>query len=195
MPDIIYLTAATPDVIATGEEQIVGHVDAGAGKHDEPTALGLQPYQWVAVSMALLLIILIVWAKAHKAIGGGLDARIAAIRQQLDEAKSLRAEAEALREEYAAKIAGAEKNAEAMLDNARAEADAIVAKAEADTTATIARRERMAEDRIASAERTAIAEVRAQAVDAATRASRTLIAEKHDAAADNRLIDEEIAAI
>jgi len=43
------------------------------------------------------------------------DGKIAAIKQQLDEAKALRAEAEQLRAEYAAKIAGAEKDAEAML--------------------------------------------------------------------------------
>ena len=58
---------------------------------------------------------------------GGLDAKIAEIRQQLDEAKALRSAAEALRKEYADKIAGAEKDAAAMIEHARTEAEAAKA--------------------------------------------------------------------
>lgn len=131
----ILAAAGTPDVLATDAADVNAVVDHGAGKHVEPSAFGLEPYQWVAVSMVIFILIALFVAKAHKAVTGGLDNQIAAIRQQLDEAKSLRAEAEALREEYAAKVAGAEKDAEAMLANAQTEADAIVAKAEADTKA------------------------------------------------------------
>ena len=184
-----------PEVLATSEAEIVGHEGADAPHHVEPTAFGLQPFQWVSVMMLILLLIAFIGAKVHKTIAGGLDGKIAAIREQLDEAKKLRAEAEALREEYARKIAGAEKDAEAMLENARREADGIVAKAEADTQATIARREAMAKDKIAAAERQAVDEVRARAANAATAASRDLIAEKHDAEADRRLADELIAGL
>ncbi len=131
----------------------------------------------------------------HKTIGAGLDGRIAVIRENLDEAKKLRAEAEALRAEYTAKIAGAEKDAEAMLETARGEADAIVEKAEADAVAMVARRKQMAEDKIASAERSAIAEVRETAAVVATGAASLLIAKKHDAAADKKLADELIGSI
>ena len=170
-------------------------VDGGAPAHIEPELLGLAPYQWVALAMLALLIFAFAKAKVHKTIAGGLDGRIAAIKANLDEAKQLRGEAEALREEYAAKIAGAEKDAEAMLVNARSEADAIVAKAESDTTAMIARREQMAQDKIASAERQAITELRARAANASTAAAATLIAEKHDAAADRALADEVIGQL
>jgi F-type H+-transporting ATPase subunit b len=184
-----------PQVLATSEDEVTGHVGADAGKHIEPVALGLAPYQWVAVSMALLLAIAFIYGKVHKKIAGGLDARIADIREQLDEAKKLRAEAEELREEYAAKIAGAEKDAEAMLDNARREAEGIVSRAEADSAATISRREAMAQDKIAAAERAAVDEVRARAANAATAASRNLIAEKHGADEDRKLADDIIAGI
>jgi F-type H+-transporting ATPase subunit b len=167
-----------------------------AGEHGvEPTLLGLQPFQWVSISMAVLLLIAFGLAKVHKTIAGGLDGKIAAIRQNLDEAKALRAEAEALRAEYAAKIASAEKDAEAMLSNARTEADGIVAKAEADATAAIARREKMASDKIAAAERAAIDDLRAQAAKASSAAAAALIADRHDAAADAALADKVIAAI
>ena len=167
---------------------------AEKGGHSGPAAFGIQDYQWVSIAM-LVLIAVIVWKKVPGMITGGLDKKIAEIRQQLDEAKALRAEAEALRDEYAAKIAGAEKDAEAMVEGAQREADVILAKAKADGEAMVARRKRMAEDKIAAAEREAIADVRARAVTAAAAASRTLIAERHDADADKALADEVISSL
>ncbi|GAA4040012.1 F0F1 ATP synthase subunit B family protein [Parerythrobacter jejuensis] len=159
-----------------------------------PSLWGLEPYQIVSISMVVLIAIF-VWKKVPGMITGGLDAKIASIREQLDEAKKLRAEAEALRDEYSTKIANAEKDAEAMIENARHEAEALVEKAEADSKALIERRKRMAEDKIAAAERDAIDEVRATAARAAATASRKLIAEKHDASADISLTDKVIAGI
>lgn len=163
--------------------------------HSEPMLWGLQPYQWVSVSMLVLLLIAIFVAKVHKTIGGGLDGRIAAIREELDEAKRLRAEAEKLRDEYTAKIANAESDAEAMLDNAKAEAEAILTRAEADSKDLVERRKRMAQEKISAAERDAVAEVRASAAAAAAAASRKLIGEKLDAEADRKLADDMIAGI
>src|ERR1700741_1320773 len=116
-----------------------------AGEHAEPLALGL-----VAAAMTVLILVAL-FLGVPKMLTSGLDAGIAEIKKQLDEAKALRAEAEALRKEYADKIANAEKDAAAMLEHAKPEAEAIVAKAEADTTAVIARHEKMAEDKIAAA--------------------------------------------
>ncbi|GGD49111.1 F0F1 ATP synthase subunit B family protein [Aurantiacibacter arachoides] len=189
-------TESMPEVFATSEAQIeVADAHGGAGQHAAPELLGLAPYQWVSIAMLVLLLIAFLGAKVHRTIAGGLDAKIKAIRDNLDEARQLRAEAEALRQEYANKIAGAEKDAEAMIDNARREAEGIVTKAEADTAAMVARRERMAEDRIGAAERTAVAELRARAADASTRAAARLIASKHDAAADRVLADEVIGQL
>jgi F-type H+-transporting ATPase subunit b len=165
-----------------------------AAGYTAPSAFGLQDYQWVSLSMAVLIGI-ILWKKVPGAVAGGLDKKIAEIKQQLDEAKELRVEAEKLRDEYAAKIAGAEKDAEAMMEGAQREADAIVAKAEADSEAMVARRQRMAEDKIAAAERDAVADVRAKAANAAAAASRKIIAEKHDREADQKLADEIISSI
>lgn len=167
---------------------------SGADGHAEPAVLGLDSYQWVALAMTVLIAVF-VWKKVPGLITGGLDSKIAEIRTQLEEAKSLRAEAEALRAEYAAKIASAEKDAEAMLTGAREEAGAILARAEADGQAMVARRQRMAEDKIAAAERAAIAEVKARAVTAAAAAARKLIADRHDSAADKKLADEVIASL
>jgi F-type H+-transporting ATPase subunit b len=175
------------EIVAEGHGETVAHA--------QPELLGLVPFQWVSLSMVVLLLIAFFGAKVHKTIAGGLDSRIAAIKTALDEAKALRAEAEALRAEYAAKIAGAEADAEAMLVGARREAGAIVSKAEADTIAMIARREQMARDKIGAAERQAVAELRATAANAAAAAATGLIVERHDAAADSVLADKAIAAL
>jgi len=189
-------TTPLPQVFETESAETYAAEAHGAEIHHvEPELLGLVPFQWVALAMLVLILIAIFGAKVHKTIAGGLDARIAAIREQLEEARKLRAEAEALRGEYAAKIAGAEKDAEAMLVNARHEADALVAKAETDTAALIARRERMAQDKIAAAERAALDELRVRAAEASTRAAASLIRERHDETADRRLADRMIAEL
>ncbi len=163
-------------------------------QHAEPMALGLAPGGWVGLAM-LFFILILVWKGVHRLILGGLDGKIAAIRENLDEAKKLRDEAEALRAEYATKIANAEKDAVAMLAGAKSEADAIVKKATADAKAMIARREKMAADKIAAAERQAVDDLRAKAVDASAAAAKALIADKHDAAADSALADKVISNI
>ncbi len=183
-----------PEAFATDTADAAVSMADDTVKHIEPELFGMAPYQVVAVAM-LLLILIMVWKKVPALVTGGLDGKIAAIREQLDEAKALRAEAEALRAEYAAKIAGAEQDAAAMMDNARREADTLLAKAEADSAAMVERRKAMAESKIAGAEREAIAEVRARAAEAAAQASRTVIADKYDAAADRSVADEVIAAI
>ena len=165
-----------------------------AGEHAEPVALGLAPAAWVALSMAVLIAIA-VYLKVPGMLTKGLDAGIAEIRKHLDEAKALRAEAEALRKEYADKIANAEKDVVAMIEHARHEAEAIIAKAEADTADVITRREKMAEDKIAAAELSAVSELRAKAANAAATAARGLIAKNHDAKADKALVDQAISDI
>lgn len=176
-------------------EDLVLEGHGGTVAHVEPELLGLVPFQWVSISMLVLIAIAIFGMKVHKTIAGGLDTKIAGIRQQLDEAKSLRAEAEALRQEYADKISGAEQDAAAMIESAKTEAASIVEKAETDTAALIARREQMAKDKIGAAERQAIDDLRATAANASTAAAASLIALEHDAAADSKLADEAIAGL
>ena len=71
-----------PEVFATSEAQVQVE-DHGQSVHVEPEAFGLQPFQWVAVAMLILLLFAFVGAKVHRAIFGGLDNRIASIRSQL----------------------------------------------------------------------------------------------------------------
>ena len=160
----------------------------------EPTFLGLNPGGWVAVAMLAVFAILI-WKKVPAAIGRALDSKIALIRDQLAEAESLRKEAEALKAEYEAKAKSADKDREALLERAKHEADEIVAKAKNDAEALIERRTRMAEDKIAAEERAAVEQLRTAAADAAAKAAAKLIAERHDAGTDAKLVDQAIEEI
>jgi len=171
-----------------------GTTTPGGPPHAEPKALGLDATMWVAAAMAILILVAI-FKGVPRLIGGMLDKQIAAIRSRLDEARALRAEAEALRDEYARKIADIEAQAAQMVAHADEEARALIAKARLDADDLIKRRARMAEDKIAAAERAAIDEVRARTADAAARAAATIIAQKHDAGADKALVDRTIAGL
>lgn len=159
-----------------------------------PTALGFAADGWVALAMLAVFAVMI-WKKVPSAIGRALDRKIAGIRQQLDEAAQLRAEAEALRAEYETKSSQADAEAATMLERARAEAAGILAQAETDAAALVERRTRMAEDKIAAAERAAIDQVRARAATAAAAAAEALIRDRLDAAGDKAMVDATIAGL
>ena len=74
MADLMSILGGGAADIADGSEP-AAHID--------PTALGLAPYNWVGVAMAVLLAIFI-WKKVPGMIAGGLDGKIAEIRGQLD---------------------------------------------------------------------------------------------------------------
>jgi F-type H+-transporting ATPase subunit b len=170
------------------------HGSVTGANHPDPTAFGLDGTGWVSAAMLLFLIVLVVKG-VPAVIGRLLDGQIAAIRTRLDEARTLRAEAEALRDEYASKIAGIEAQAAEMVAHAEAEAQGLLAKAEADAADLTQRRAKMATDKIAAAERTAIAEVRATAADAAAKAATALIADRLSGDADRALVDRTIAGL
>ena len=164
------------------------------GEAAEPTAFWLNPGQWVALAMLTVFAVMI-WKKVPAAIGKALDGKIAEIRDQLDEAKTLRAEAEALKAEYEAKSKAADGEAKSMIDRAKTESKAILAKAKKDAETLVERRTQMAEAKIGAEERAAIDEVRAVAAKAATAAATRLIADRSDAKSDKALVDEAIAGL
>jgi F-type H+-transporting ATPase subunit b len=172
------------------------HTEVPAEGHHaaEPTAFGLDAPGWVALAMIAVFAVMI-WKRVPAIVGKLLDGKIEAIRTQLANAEQLRKEAEAIKAEYEAKSAAAGAEAKAMIEHAREEAKAIVDKAKVDTAALIERRGKIAEDKIAAAERGAIAEVRAKAAAAAAKAAATIIAETHGAAADKPIVDKTIAGL
>jgi len=177
------------------ENVSAGHAAAGTEEHHvDPTALGMTATAWVSLAM-IVVILLLLWKKVPSIIGATLDKKIAAIRANLDEAAALRADAEKIRADYEAKAKAAAAEADALLVHAREEAETIVSQARVAAAALIERRGKMAEDKIAAAERSAVAQVRAKAASAAAAAASKLIAEQHDSASDKPLIDNAISAL
>lgn len=172
----------------------LGEEEHGHGGGADVSWLGLDATGWVSVAM-LILIGIIIWKKVPQAIARSLDDRIARVRTDLDEARRLRAEAEALLADYRQKQADAARDADAILANARSEAETLVADAGRQAEALIARRTRMAEDKIAAAERAAADELRARTALLATEAARRIIAESADAATQARLAEQAIAEL
>ena len=165
-----------------------------AEEHVEATAFGIAPGGYVALAMLVVFGIML-YAKVPALVAKMLDAKIAGIREQLDDAARLRSDAAALKAEYEAKAREADAEIVALKAGAERQAAEIVAKAKTDAAALIERHQAMSEAKIAGAERAAIAEIRELAANAASAAAQTLIVGSHDAKADKVLVDGAIAGI
>jgi len=172
------------------------HTEAagGAEHHVEATAFGIAPSGFVALAMLTVFAIML-WKRVPALIAKALDAKIAGIREQLETASKLRAEAEALKAEYEAKAKAADEEIATLKAAAEKQAADVVAKAKKDASDLIARHKALSEAKIGAAERAAVDELRAKAAGAAAAAAGKLIAEQHDAAADRKLADQIIAEI
>lgn len=139
---------------------------------------------WVGTAFFIFMGIL-AFAGVHKKILAGLDARGTKIATQLAEADRLRNEAAALLKTYEDKRKAAEKDAEAIVAAAKAEAERLEVEAKAKLEDFVKRRTAQAEMKIAQAEAQATADVRAAAVEIATKAAGSILAaSKPEAAFD-----------
>jgi F-type H+-transporting ATPase subunit b len=143
----------------------------------------------VVTLTTVLFIALLVYLGVPKKIAGLLDARADKIKADLEEARRLREEAQTLLASYEKKQKEVVGLAEQIVANAKSEAENAAVQAKEDLKASIARRLKGAEDQIASAEASAVKEVRDRAIAVATQAASAVIADKMSAASGNDLID------
>ena len=132
---------------------------------------------WALVALVLFIGIL-VYVKVPGMITKALDDRAEKIRNELEEARKLREEAQALLADYQKKRTEAEMEAANIVDAAKREADTITAEAREKTAEYVARRTAIAESKIAQAEAEALDEVRGSAVDLALAAATRILGEK-----------------
>ncbi|MEP1931721.1 MAG: ATP F0F1 synthase subunit B [Roseibium sp.] len=132
---------------------------------------------WAFIGLVLFFAV-IIRAKVPGKITGALDDRAEDIRKELDEARKLREEAQALLSEYQRKRHEAEGEAEAIIAEANSEAERLTVETNQALEEMIARRSKAAEDKISQAETQAIAEVRAKAADIAVAAAETILTAK-----------------
>ena len=135
---------------------------------------------WALIGLIIFLAIL-AYLKVPAMMGRSLDERAANIAKELDEARTLREEAQALLAEYHRKRKEAEKEAGEIVASAQREAAALLTEAKEKSEEYIVRRNKLAEQKITQAETDAVNQVRASAVEIAVAAAGTLIANKMDA--------------
>ena len=135
-----------------------------------------EPETWVAIAFIILMGVF-GYLGVHRTVLKALDNRSARIKGELDDARRLKEEAAKVLEEYKARRASAEREAEDIITTARTEAERIATEAKAKMEDFVARRTRTAENKIALAEAQALADVRAAAADAAVAAAANIMSQ------------------
>ena len=149
---------------------------------------------WVFMGL-LAFLGLIVYLKVPSKVAATLDKRADDVRTNIEEARKLREEAQALLADYQRKRQEAEEEAKDIIDLAKREAAALGEEAKARMVEYVERRTKAVEQRIALAESQAVADVRASAVAVASRAAAQIIAAKAEGEVGDKLIDASIAGL
>ncbi|HTK12247.1 MAG TPA: ATP F0F1 synthase subunit B [Xanthobacteraceae bacterium] len=149
---------------------------------------------FVAVAFVVFLGVL-GYVGAHRMVLSSLDDRSKRISDELDEARRLKEEAQALVQEYRRKHKDAEQEAKAILASAEADAQRIAAEAKARMEEFVVRRTKMAEAKIAQAESQALSDVRAAAADAAVGAAERILTHSVKGKVADALLDSGIRDI
>lgn len=138
---------------------------------------------------------LFVYLRLPQKVVGLLDARAEDIRNELEQAKKLREDAENLLAEYEAKRSAAEKQAEQIVADARANAEAIAADARDKMQEQLERRTAQAKEKIARAEANMVKEVRQAVTAVAISAAETVLRDTLSEQQQQALIAKNIAEI
>ena len=149
---------------------------------------------WAFMALVAFLAI-VIYLKVPQKIAAALDGRSRKIQAQLDDARRLRQEAEALVAEYRRRHGEAQAEADAIVTQAQREAEALTVEARARIEDYVTRRTKAVEARIAQAESQAVAEVRSRAVDVATAAAARILAEKAQGATGDELVARSIGTV
>lgn len=150
---------------------------------------------WWAFIGLVLFLVLLGYLGVFGKIGAMLDNRAARISRELEEARRLREEAQALLAEYQKKRLAAEKEAAEIVESAKAEAARLATEAEEALKDMIERRTRATETKIAQAEQQALAEVKALAADVAVKAARQILEAKVTGPVSADLVSRGIADV
>jgi F-type H+-transporting ATPase subunit b len=132
----------------------------------------------IVLLIALIILVVVLWRPAKRALIGALDARGEAIRRELDDARRLHEEAKGLLAKYQRQLQEGEALAAEILEHAEAERSRLEARLRQDFEQTVQRRTQQAMDRIAQEETRALQDVRARAADLTVRTTRRLLAEQ-----------------
>ncbi|SMO86670.1 F0F1 ATP synthase subunit B [Ruegeria faecimaris] len=174
---ILTFAAASPALAASGPFFSLGNTD------------------FVVLLGFIVFIAVLFYFKVPGMIGGALDKRAEGIKSELDEARALHEEARSLLASYERKQREVQGQADAIVAAAKEDAVLAAEQAKVDLEKSIARRLATAQDQIASAEASAVKEVRDQAITVAISAANAVLAKQMTATQANKLIDASIADV
>lgn len=174
---ILTVGAASPALAASGPFFSLGNTD------------------FVVLLGFIVFIAVLFYFKVPGMIGGALDNRAEGIKAELDEARALHEEARSLLASYERKQREVQAQADAIVEAAKQDAALAADQAKVDLEKSIERRLAAAQDQIASAEASAVKDVRDQAVSVAIAAASSVLAKQMTAAQANKLIEASIADV
>lgn len=151
---------------------------------------------WFVFALALVIFLGVLgYFRVHGMIATALDSRADRIRQELDEARRLREEAQATFAQFERKQREVDTQVQEIVDRAKRDSEQAAEKAKTDLEASIERRLKQAEEQIEMAENKAVRDVRNRAVEVAIAVAGEVIAEKMPDDKAGALVDDAIKQV
>ncbi len=148
---------------------------------------------WVAAAFVAFVCVLIKFA--YSRITKALDSRADGIKDEIEQTKRLREEAQQLLANYQRKHRDAVKEAEEIIEQAKSDAERMAAQAAIDLETEVKRRTNLARAKIARAEAQVIQDVRNTSIDIAVRAAGQLVQERLGEDQAGKIVDDAIAEL
>lgn len=171
---VLFALLASPAMAASGPFFSLGNTD------------------FVVLVAFLIFVGILLYAGVPGKLAGLLDKRAATIKAELEEARALREEAKTILASYERKQKEVQEQADRIVASAKDEAHAAAVAAKADLARAIARKLKGAEEQIASAEASALRQVRERAVAVAVAAAGEVLAKQMTAEGAAASIDTAI---
>lgn len=157
--------------------------------------ISLNNTDFVVLVAFLIFVGVLIYMGVPAKITGMLDARAVQIKADLEEARALREEAKTILASYERKQREVQEQSDRIVAGAREEAIAAAKQAKADLKTAIARRLAAAQDQIASAEASALRQVRERAVSVAVQIAGDVLAKQMTAETAASSIDDAIGQV
>ena len=148
---------------------------------------------WTLISFALLFVLLR-WLVLPR-LTAAINERTRAISEEIEQAKKLREEAEALKSDYRRKLDAADKDAKQLFDKADAAVLARHRQVMNEWRAEMKRRETEFRDETEIAKQQALRDIRRHAAELVSETAERLIHERTDSDSACKLIDEAVDEI
>lgn len=149
----------------------------------------------IAQILNFLVLVFVLAKFAYKPLLNIMEERKNKIASDLEAADKAKADAEAVKSEYAAKLADARQEAQAIIDNARKTAQAAHDKIMADTKAEQEQLVAAAKETIALEKQKSLDDIRAQVINLSMIAAGKIVEQKLNSEEDKKLAGEIVDSI